>query len=108
MKPQVEASEVIKKLLKWISRVDEASRSNAARPPFADQDGGAIFPEGPWWLTDVSRRVEEEQKNAQADVEDGPPSELEEGLAAEVSDEDPLSEQEYEPPRHNPTIAWTS
>ena len=91
MKPQVEASEVIKKLLEWISRVDEASRSNAARPPFADQDGGAIFPEGPWWLTDVSR-VEQEQKNAQADVEDGPPSELEEGQAAEVSDEDPLTD----------------
>ena len=63
----------------------------------------AIFPEGPWWLTDVSRRAEEQKSNAHADVEDGPPSEMEEGLAAEVSDEDPLSEQEYEPPRHNHT-----
>ena len=94
---------MIKKLLEWISRVDEASRSNAARPPFADQDGGAIFPEGPWWLTDVSRRVEEEQKNAQADVEDGPPSEMEEGQPTEGNDEDPLTDAEYEPLRHNLT-----
>ena len=100
---------MIKKLLKWISRVDEASRSNAPRPPFMDENGDPIFPEGPWWLTDVSRRAEEDQKNAQADVEDGPPSEMEEGQAAEVSDDDPLSEMEtYEPPRHNPTVAWTS
>ena len=33
LKPQAEATEVIQKLLKWISRVDEASRSNAPRPP---------------------------------------------------------------------------
>ena len=99
---------MIQKLLKWITRVDEASRSNAPRPPFADEEGRPIFPDGPWWLTDVSRRAEEEQKTNAQDVEDGPPSEMEEGQPAEVSDEDPLTDAEYEPPRHIPIIAWTS
>ena len=109
MKPQVEATAVIQKLLKWISRVDAASRASLVRPPFCDEDGGGIFPEGPWWLTDISRRAEEEQKSSvTADVEDGPPSEMEEEgeEPAEVSDEDPLSEAESEPARHTPIPAW--
>ena len=64
----------------------------------------AISPEGPWWLTDLSRRAEEEQKsNAHADVEEGPPSEMEEGQPTEGNDEDPLTDAEYEPLRHNLT-----
>ena len=101
--PQPNASTVIRKLLGWIARVDAASRANAVRPSFADEDGGDIFPEGlPWWLTDVSRRAQDEK--AQAD-EDGPPSEDEEQPAeADVSDEDPLSDDE--PPRHPHIIGW--
>ena len=102
--PQPNASSVIRKLLGWIARVDAASRANAVRPSFADEDGGDIFPEGePWWLTDVSRRAENE--NAQVADEDGPPSE-DEGQPAEVevSDEDPLSDDE--PPRHPHIIGW--
>ena len=103
--PQPNASSVIRKLLGWITRVDAASRTNAARPSFADEDSGDIFPEGePWWLTDVSRRAEDEK--AQVADEDGPPSEDEEQPAeAEVSDEDPLSDAD-EPLRHRPIIGW--
>ena len=102
--PQPNASSVIRKLLGWITRVDEASRTNAARPSFADEDRGDIFPEGePWWLTDVSRRAEDEK--GQAADEDGPPSEDEEQPAAEVSDEDPLSDAD-EPLRHSLIIGW--
>ena len=55
-------------------------------------------------MTDVSRRAEEEQKsNAHADVEDGPPSEMEKGQLTEGNDEDPLTDAEYEPLRHNLT-----
>ena len=102
--PQPNASSVIRKLLGWITRVDAASRTNAARPGFADEDGGDIFPEGPWWLTDVSRRTEEEK--AQVADEGGPPSE-DEGQPAEgeVSGEDPLSDAD-EPLRHRPIIGW--
>ena len=104
--PQPNASTVIRKLLGWIARVDAASRANAVRPSFADEDGGDIFPEGePWWLTDVSRRAEDEKAAQNAD-EDGPPSEDEEQPAeAEVSDEDPLSDAD-EPLRHRPIIGW--
>ena len=104
--PQPNASSVIRKLLGWIARVDAASRANAVRPSFADEDGGDIFPEGePWWLTDVSRRAEDE-KAAQVADEDGPPSD-DEGQPAEVevSDEDPLSDAD-EPLRHRPIIGW--
>ena len=104
--PQVEATLVIQQLLKWISRVDAASRANESRPPFADEDGGDIYPEGPWWLTNVARRTEEEQKANAADVEDAAPSEVEEGQPAEVSDEDPLSDAD-EPSRHHPILGWT-
>ena len=105
--PQPNASTVIRKLLGWIARVDAASRANAVRPSFADEDGGDIFPEGlPWRLTDVSvsRRAEDEN-TAQVADEDGPPTEDEEQPAeAEVSDEDPLSDDE--PPRHPHIIGW--
>ena len=105
--PQPDASSVIQKLLAWISRVDAASRANAARPSFADEVGGDIFPEGPWWLTDVSRRAEDEK--AQVADEDGPPSD-DDGQPAEVevSDEDPLSEEDEPPRRYDPRLGWHS
>ena len=101
--PQPNASSVIRKLLGWTTRVDASSRTNAVRPGFADEDGGDILPEGePWWLTDVSRRADDEK--AVAD-EDGPPrDDLGQPAEVEVSDEDPLSDDE--PLRHGPIIGW--
>ena len=99
LNPQPEATIVIQKLLRWIELVDLASRCGGPKPPFCDEAGGAIFPEGvPWWLTDVSvRRTEEEkEKAADVDLEDGPPSghENEAEGGHEESDDDPLSEAE--------------
>ena len=93
---------VIQKVLGWIERVDAASRSGAPKPPFVDEEGQDIFPEGStWWLTDVGLRQREKKEEtiaADVDVEDGPASENEreeQGLPGrEESDEDPLSEPE--------------
>ena len=114
LNPQPEATIVIQKLLRWIELVDAASRCGGPKPPFCDEAGGAIFPEGvPWWLTDVSvRRTEEEkEKAADVDVEDGPPSEHENEGGHEESDDDPLTEAESDTPgsaiNRRPVIAWT-
>ncbi len=77
--PQPIASRTLLKLLKWIDRVDEASKLGAERPTFEDPDGdGFIFPptghpDERWWLTEVSIRMEEAKLAQRAD-EDGPPS----------------------------------
>ena len=73
------------------------------------------------WLTDVQRRpVPEGEEKVDGD-EDGPPSaddDLEDGQQREVSDEDPLSDQEGRPVlpvagarvadvgTHDPVVAW--
>ena len=73
------------------------------------------------WLTDVQRRpVPEGEEKVHGD-EDGPPSaedDLEDGQQREVSDEDPLSDQEGRPVlpvagarvadvgTHDPVVAW--
>ncbi|MDP6495442.1 MAG: hypothetical protein QGI09_08525, partial [Dehalococcoidia bacterium] len=64
------------------------------RPPFATPSGLSIFPEDddPWWLTELSRRAQEEP--APGD-EDGPQEEdAEEGKPEDAltDDEDPPSE----------------
>ena len=94
LNPQPRASVVIRKLLDWIDRVDIASQRGEPRPAFATPSGGSIFPEDddPWWLTELSRRAQEEP--APGD-EDGPPEEdAEEGKAEDAltDDEDPPSE----------------
>ena len=83
LKPQLSASVVIGRLLHWIDRVDEASKTGDERPAFCDEGGGFIFPpeddlEHKWWLTDISRRKEDEAMAKRAD-EDGPPSSEESG-----------------------------
>ena len=101
--PQPAASVVIKKLLDWIDRVDR--RTCAAKPAFETEDGQTIFPENeePWWLTEVQRRIPEEE-HVEGD-EDGPASEEEQQV--EVSDEDPLSDEADEHTVvHKPKIAW--
>ena len=66
--PQPAASNVMKKLLGWIDRVDAASQAeHPCRPKFATEDGSPIFPrEGEddeyWWLTDISKRKLEQQR----------------------------------------------
>ena len=82
LNPQPVAFDVIRKLLHWIDRCDEASKTNLPPPRFCAEDGcSPIFPpEGDefelWWLTDVKRK---EKGEDQAD-EDGPPSSEEEAV----------------------------
>ncbi len=95
LNPQPRASVVIRKLLDWIDRVDIASQRGDPRPPFATPSGLSIFPEDddPWWLTELSRRAQEEPP-APGD-EDGPQEEdAEEGKPEDAltDDEDPPSE----------------
>ena len=64
LNPQPVAFDVIRKLLQWIDRCDEASKSNLPPPRFCAEDGSPIFPpEGDedalWWLTDVKRKEKE-------------------------------------------------
>ena len=77
LNPQPVAFDVIRKLLQYIDRCDEASKSNLPAPRFCAEDGSPIFPpEGDefelWWLTDVKRR--EKGEDEQKGDEDGPPS----------------------------------
>ena len=110
LNPQPVAFNVIRKLLQYIDRCDEASKTNLPRPRFCTEDGSPIFPpEGDefelWWLTDVKRK--EKGDDEQKGDEDGPPEseatdegeEDKEKNAAELtSDSDPDSEPgDHEP-----------
>ena len=96
LNPQPEAHVVFQRLLDWIDRCDVASQTGEPKPSFKTADSAAIFPEDddPWWLTDISRRLVDDDK--QDGDEDGPATEgEEEGEQKELSDEDPLSEAEH-------------
>jgi hypothetical protein len=108
--PQPVCSNVIKRLLDWIDRVDLASQSGDDRPPFTTIDGGEIFPEDDpyWYLTEVQRNAEEQSKGD----EDGPPSDEEDVVEEpneEETDDDPLSEVEADVDKkrgHAPDVGW--
>jgi hypothetical protein len=100
LNPQPLAASVMHKLLDWIDRVDSASQLGLLSPPFQTREGDDIFPDEPWWLTDVQRKEGPEgekepprgdedgaasSENA-ADLEDAP---LDNAL---TEDEDPLSD----------------
>ncbi len=98
--PQPIASKTLLKLLRWIDRVDEASKTGAARPAFEDLEGdGYIFPpdghpDERWWLTEVSIRMEEAKLAQQAD-EDGPPSETDDsGLDSDENNFEHIDEKD--------------
>ena len=97
------AASVIHSLLDWIDRVDFASQCGMAPPPFQTPDGESIYPDEPWWLTDVQRKEEpKDEKDLAKGDEDGPASsengetDLEDAPAddALTEDEDPLSDME--------------
>ena len=99
LNPQPSAASVIHTLLDWIDRVDFASQRGLAPPPFQTQDGEDIFPDEPWWLTDVQRKDEPDgEKDPAKGDEDGPASsdaaDLEDAPPddALTEDEDPLSD----------------
>lgn len=54
----------------YIDRCDAAANAGAPKPPFCTADGAAIFPEEGvrWWMTELSRRKEQQA----AGDEDGP------------------------------------
>ncbi len=88
LNPQPVASRVLLRLLAWIDRVDLASQGGSPRPAFLGEDGREIFPlEGDpdekWWLTELSRRKEEERLAREELLEDGPGSSEEECSDAE-------------------------
>ena len=109
LNPQPVAFDVIRKLLQYIDRCDEASKTNLPRPRFCAEDGSPIFPpEGDehelWWLTELKRK----EKGEDDGDEDGPPESeaTDEGEAADkeknaaelTSDSDPDSERgDHEP-----------
>lgn len=88
LNPQPLAFAVIRRLLDWIDRCDQASQRNLPAPRFRADDGGPIFPaEGSedecWWLMDVKRK---DDKKAEKGDEDGPPDS---GSKAQDNGEDP-------------------
>ena len=79
LNPQPIASDVLLRLLAFIDRVDVASQNGSPRPDFVAEDGEDIFPPagGPnekWWLTELSRRKEEERVARDELLEEGPVS----------------------------------
>ena len=112
LNPQPEAHVVFQRLLDWIDRCDVASQTGEPKPSFQTVDGAAIFPEDddPWWLTDISRRLVDDDK--QDGDEDGPATEgEEEGEQKELSDEDPVSDPEQHvsasaSSQHELHLAW--
>jgi len=108
LNPQPEVSAVIQRLWDWIDRADVASQSGAPKLLFETVEGEPMFPEDEedqWWLTDVSRRVAQEEK-VEGD-EDGPASEELEPEQRECSDS-AGSEPEgaASARRHAPFVAW--
>ena len=79
LNPQPVASEVLLRLLRFIDRVDVASQNGSPRPDFVAEDGEDIFPPAgspneKWWLTELSRRKEEERVARDELLEEGPAS----------------------------------
>ena len=108
LNPQPVAFDVIRGVLVWIDRCDEASKEGRPKPDFCSEDGSHIFPpEGSedelWWLTDVVKRTDATEEKGD---EDGPPDSEEEEAEEEdrgqepkapdalTSDSDPESDQE--------------
>lgn len=74
LNPQPLAFSVIRRVLDWIDRCDEASKQNLPAPPLRASDGGPIFPpeeseDALWWVTDIKRKEKADEKGD----EDGPP-----------------------------------
>ena len=87
--------------------VDVASQYGVARPSFATSEGNQIFPDEPWWLTDVQRLSNEEVE--QNGDEDGPASDANESGPADddlTDDDDPSSDEHAERPAHEPELGW--
>ena len=133
LNPMPLAFSVIKRVLDWIDRCDEASKQGLPAPPFRAADG-PIFPDEEsedalWWCTDIKRKQKADEKGD----EDGPPesSDSEEGQDegekkpddALTSDSDPDSSRSERgesqsqtvvlPVRHDrrppdPNCAWAS
>ena len=66
LNPQLVASRVLMRLLSCIDRVDVASQDGSPRPAFLGDDGLPIFPadgdpDERWWLTELSKRKEDER-----------------------------------------------
>ena len=109
LNPQPVAAEVLLRLLDFIDRVDIASQNGSPRPDFVAEHGEDIFPPAgspneKWWLTELSRRKEEERVARDELLEDGPASSEEEYPDDELKknpddetdaeDDDPIGEEE--------------
>ena len=135
LNPQPLAFSVIKRVLDWIDRCDDASKQNLPAPPFLGTDGSPIFPceeseDYMWWVTDASRhRKKEEQGDEDGPQSSGSEAAQEEGERkaddALVSDSDPDSSRSERGdsqsqttvvlpvrhdarPRRDPDCAWAS
>lgn len=111
LNPQPQASAVIRNLLGWVDRVDMASQHGAPRPPFSTLDGSDIFPDEPWWLTELQKRAAPYEEPEPGD-EDGPASgdDGQADDAALTDDEDPPSGEEgmggQERLQRDPEVYW--
>ena len=111
LNPQPQAAAVIRNLLGWIDRVDSASQHGTPRPSFSTLDGGDIFPDEPWWLTELQKRAPPDEEPEPGD-EDGPPSgdDGQADDAALTDDEDPPSGEDdmggQEMLERDPEVYW--
>ena len=111
LNPQPQATAVIRNLLGWIDRVDMASQCGTPRPPFSTLEGEDMFPDQPWWLTELQKRAAPEDELEPGD-EDGPHSgeDGQAGDAALTDDEDPPSGEDHmggqEKLERDPEVYW--
>ena len=94
LKPQPVAASVIHTLLNWIDHVDFASQSGQPSPPFETPNGEDIFPDEPWWLTDVQRKEEPDVAKPTNGDEDGPASSEDAADLEDAPPDDALTEDE--------------
>ena len=75
--------------------MDSASKFGSPPPVFKTPEGEDIFPDEPWWLTDVQRKDEPDgEKEPGKGDEDGPASEDEAADLEDARPDDALTEDE--------------
>ena len=74
LNPQPTTADVLHELLAWIDSADRASQRCEPRPALARRDGRPLFPEGPWWLTELKQRRPEGAHDHEASDADFDPA----------------------------------
>ena len=70
LNPQPTTAHVLHGLLDWIKLCDDAARKGDPPPEAANANGGALFPSGDWWLTELEKRKPMDEKVQQPGLDE--------------------------------------